>query len=116
VNAVAVPRRFAVIIPAEKLPLPSRATMALGVLLAVAVVALLATFPAVMRVASLVSEMAAVADTSASVIGRLRRKLAAPVFIVRVWSDVLEERRVSLLVLLVDRRASGPLMTAALRG
>jgi hypothetical protein len=51
-DAPAPANAVAVIVPAEKLPLASRATIALAVLVLVAVVALLATFPAVEMVAS----------------------------------------------------------------
>jgi hypothetical protein len=61
----ALPVRAAVIVPALKLPEPSRATMALTVLALTAVVALLLTFPAVEIVASLVSTMPALALMSA---------------------------------------------------
>ena len=59
VAVVALPLRAAVIVPALKLPLASRATMVDAVLALVAVVALLATLPAVLIVASLLSAMAA---------------------------------------------------------
>ena len=59
------PVRFAVIVPAVKLPLASRATIALAVFAEVAVVAELLTFEAVEIVASLVSTMAADALMSA---------------------------------------------------
>ena len=54
---VTFPVRFAVIVPALKLPLASRATIADAVLSAVAVVAELLTFPLVAMVANLESEM-----------------------------------------------------------
>ena len=54
-----LPVKFAVIVPAEKLPLLSRATIAFAVFADVAVVAEFDTFPAVATVASLVSAMAA---------------------------------------------------------
>jgi hypothetical protein len=57
----------AVIVPAEKFPLASRATMALAVLAEVAVVAVLDTFPAVAMVASLLSSIPAAAAMSAAV-------------------------------------------------
>ena len=56
-----MPVRFAVIVPAVKLPLASRATIALAVFAEVAVVALFETFEAVEIVASLVSAMPALA-------------------------------------------------------
>lgn len=59
-----LPVMLAVIVPAEKLPLPSRATMALGVFVLAAVVAELETLPGVAMVASLVSTMAAPAAIS----------------------------------------------------
>ena len=62
---LAVPVKLAVIVPAEKFPLASRATMALAVLAFVAVVAELATFPVVLICASFVSTMAALAEMSA---------------------------------------------------
>ena len=65
VALVAFPSSDPVIDPAEKLPDASRDTMALAVLLLVAVVALLDTFPAVDIVASLVSTIPAVALISA---------------------------------------------------
>ena len=55
-------------VPAEKLPDPSRATMVLPVGLGVAVVAELATLPAVAIVASLVSPIPAVSEISSLVI------------------------------------------------
>jgi hypothetical protein len=58
----AVPFKLAVILFAEKLPIPSLATMVLDVLLAVAEVALLLTFPVVDIVAKLTSVMPAVPD------------------------------------------------------
>jgi hypothetical protein len=90
----ALPIRLAVIVPAEKLPDASRATMVELPAAEVAVVALLDTLPAVEIVASCVSRIPAVGDISAVVIGRLRRKLAAPVLIVRVRLDVLLESTV----------------------
>jgi hypothetical protein len=62
---VTFPVRFAVMVPAAKLPEPSRATIALFVFTAVAVVAELLTFPAVAIVASFVSTMPALALMSA---------------------------------------------------
>src|ERR1044071_8708149 len=62
---VTLPVRFAVIVPAEKLPDASRLTIAFAVLAFVAVVAELATLPAVLIVANLVSTIAAPAATSA---------------------------------------------------
>ena len=56
---LAKPVKLAVIVPAVKLPLASRATMADAVLASVAVVAELFTLPAVAMVANLVSTMAA---------------------------------------------------------
>ena len=67
----ACPVRLAVMVPAEKLPDASRATIALAVLALVAVVAELATLPVVEIVASLVSTIPAAADTSASTIREL---------------------------------------------
>jgi hypothetical protein len=94
VMEVAVPVRLAVIVPAEKLPDASRATIVELPAAEVAVVALLDTLPTVEIVASCVSRIPAVGDISAVVIGRLRRKLAAPVLIVRSWLDVLLESTV----------------------
>ena len=71
VAVVALPLKFAVMVPAEKLPDASRATMALAVLALVAVVAELATLPAVEIVASLLSVIPADADTSAFTIREL---------------------------------------------
>jgi hypothetical protein len=59
VALLARPVKLAVIVPALKLPLPSRATIADAVLSAVAVVAELLTLPAVAIVANLVSAIAA---------------------------------------------------------
>jgi hypothetical protein len=68
VAVVALPLRAAVTVPALKLPDASLATIALAVLVFVAVVAELDTFPAVAIVASFVSAIAAEALTSASTI------------------------------------------------
>ena len=54
---VALPLKLAVIVPAEKFPLPSLETIAFGVLESVAVVALLLTFPAVVMVERFESEI-----------------------------------------------------------
>jgi hypothetical protein len=54
-----LPVRFAVIVPAEKFPEPSRATIVLITLALLAVVAELETFPAVAMVANFVSAIAA---------------------------------------------------------
>jgi hypothetical protein len=62
---VTLPVRFAVIVPALKLPLASRATIADAVFASVAVVAELLTFPEVVIVANLVSAMAADVEISA---------------------------------------------------
>ena len=59
VTLVALPLKLAVIVPAAKLPLLSRDTMAEAVLELVAVVALLLTLPEVLIQASLVSTIAA---------------------------------------------------------
>ena len=64
-DPLTLPLTLAVIVAAEKLPLPSRATMALGVFVLAAVVAELETLPGVAMVASLVSTMAAPAAISA---------------------------------------------------
>ena len=68
---VTVPVRFAVIVPAEKLPDASRATIVLAVFVFVAVVAEFATLPAVLIVASLVSTIAAAGSTSVFTISEL---------------------------------------------
>ena len=68
------------IIPAAKSPLPFLKTIVLGVLTAVAVVALLETLPTVVIVASFVSTIAAVADTLLSSI--------APALIIGAAEDV----------------------------
>ena len=65
VAVLALPDKAAVTVPAVKLPLPSRATIALAVLELVAVVALLLTLPAVLIVSSLVSAIAAAEAMSA---------------------------------------------------
>ena len=65
VTVDALPANVAVIVPAAKFPLLSRATMVETVPELVAVVALLLTFPAVAMVASFVSTMAAEALMSA---------------------------------------------------
>ena len=62
---VTFPVRFAVIVPAVKFPLASRATIVDGVLSLVAVVAELLTLPVVAIVANLLSAMAAVKLMSA---------------------------------------------------
>src|SRR5579863_496229 len=64
VAVVALPFKFAVIVPALKFPDASRNTMVLGLLALVAVVAELATLPAVEIVANLVSTIAALGSTS----------------------------------------------------
>lgn len=70
---LASPVKEAVMVPAEKFPDPSRATMVLTVLLEVAVVAELATFPAVEITANFVSTMAALFETSAFTIDEVLR-------------------------------------------
>jgi hypothetical protein len=65
---LAVPVNDAVIVPALKLPDPSRATIALTVFALVALVAELDTFRAVEIVANFVSTMAAAGSTSLFVI------------------------------------------------
>src|SRR6266852_5015574 len=70
----AAPVKLAVIVPAEKLPDPSRDTMAFAVFALVAVVAELATFPAVLIVASFVSTIPAAGSTSALIINELDNK------------------------------------------
>jgi hypothetical protein len=65
---VTFPVRFPVIVPALKLPLASRATIALAVLLYVAVVAELLTLPPVSMVANLVSVIAAEGEMSSFII------------------------------------------------
>ena len=65
VAVAALPVRFAVIVPAVKLPLASRATIADAVFASVAVVAELLTLPEVAIVANLESTMAAEVEMSA---------------------------------------------------
>src|SRR4029434_977283 len=77
VAVVALPLKFAVIVPAAKLPDPSRKTMVFAVFALVAVVAEFATLPAVLIVASLVSTIAAAGSTSASIISELESKPVA---------------------------------------
>ena len=72
--ADAAPVKLAVIVPAEKFPEPSRATIALAVFALVAVVAELDTLSGVLMVASLVSTIAALALTSAFTINELDSK------------------------------------------
>ena len=60
----AAPMRLAITVPAEKLPDASRATIAFATLVLVAVVAELATLPAVLIVANFVSTIAAAGSTS----------------------------------------------------
>jgi len=67
----ALPDKLAIIVPAEKLPEASRATIVFGVLRLVAVVAELATLPAVVMVANLVSTIAAAGSTSAFTINEV---------------------------------------------
>ena len=69
--AEAAPERFAIIVPALKLPDASRSTIVFGVLRLVAVVAEFDTFPAVEIVASLVSTIPAAGSTSAFTIKEL---------------------------------------------
>src|SRR4029453_11658484 len=71
VAVVALPLKFALILPAPNLPIPSRKTIVFTVLVLVAVVAEFATLPAVLMVASLVSTIAAAGSTSASTISEL---------------------------------------------
>ncbi len=71
VAVVALPFKAAVIVPAEKFPAPSRNTIVFDVFVGVAVVAELATFPAVEIVASLVTTIAAPGATSAFTINEL---------------------------------------------
>src|SRR5580658_1357011 len=77
VAVVALPLKFAVIVPAEKLPELSRATIALGVLVLVAVVAEFATLPAVEIVANFESAIAAAGSISALTINELDNNPAA---------------------------------------
>jgi|SRR5579872_2884447 len=67
----AAPVKLAVIVPAEKLPDASRATIAFAVFALVAVVAEFATLPAVLIVASLLSVIAADDEISAFTINEL---------------------------------------------
>src|SRR5579863_7563997 len=73
----ALPVRLAMIVLAEKLPDASRATIVFGVLRLVAVVAELATLPAVLMVFNLVSTIPADADTSAFTINDVDKSPAA---------------------------------------
>src|SRR5207247_2342764 len=70
----AAPAKLAIMVPAVKLPDASRATIAFAVLRLVAVVAELATLPAVLIVANLVSTIAAAGSTSALTINELESK------------------------------------------
>ena len=74
----AAPVNAAVIVPAVKLPLASRATIADAVLALVAVVALLLTLPAVEMVLSLASAMAAEALISSLTITPAAMEVALP--------------------------------------
>ena len=78
---LALPVRFAVIVLAEKLPYPSRATMAEAVLADAAVVAELLTFSAVEIVSSFVSEIAALALMSAFTITPAAMAVALPTLV-----------------------------------
>ena len=69
--SAAAPIKLAIIVPAEKLPDASRATIALAVLRLVAVVAEFATLPAVEIVANFVSAIAAAGSTSAFTINEV---------------------------------------------
>jgi hypothetical protein len=71
VAVVALPLKLAVIVPAEKLPDESRATMSFAVFALVAVVAEFATLPAVLMVANLLSAIAAAGSISALTINEL---------------------------------------------
>src|SRR5664279_5003536 len=73
----AAPVKLAVMVPAAKLPDASRSTMVLGVLTLVAVVAELATLPAVLIVANFVSTIAAAGSTSAFTISDVDNNPAA---------------------------------------
>ena len=88
---LAVPVNAAVIVPASKLPLASRATIALAVFADAAVVAELLTFKAVEIVASLVSTMAADAFISALTIAPAVIDVAFP-------TDVIGPVRFALIV------------------
>jgi len=96
VAVAALPVRFAVMVPAEKLPDASRATIADAVLADAAVVAELLTFRAVEIVSSLVSAIAALALMSALTITPAAMAVAkdpvplpvtSPVRVI-VWSPV----------------------------
>ena len=96
VAVAALPVRFAVIVPALKLPDASRATIAEAVLADAAVVALLLTLSAVAMVSSFVSEIAALALMSALTITPAAMAVAkdpvplpvtSPVRVI-VWSPV----------------------------
>jgi len=71
VAVVALPDKFAVIVPAAKLPDESRATMSFAVFALVAVVAEFATLPAVEIVANFESVIAADDEISALTISEL---------------------------------------------
>jgi hypothetical protein len=88
---LAVPVKAAVIVPAVKLPEPSRATIALAVFADVAVVAELLTFKAVEIVASFVSTIAADALMSASTITPAAIEVALP-------TDVTSPVKLALVV------------------
>jgi hypothetical protein len=79
---LAVPVKAAVIVPAAKLPEASRATIALAVLAATAVVAELLTFNAVEIVASFVSAMPADALMSALTIAPAVIEVALPIDVI----------------------------------
>jgi hypothetical protein len=81
VAVAALPVRAAVIVPAVKLPLASRATIADAVFAEVAVVALFETFNAVEIVASLVSAIAADALMSASTMTPAAMLVALPTLV-----------------------------------
>jgi len=80
-DPLALPVRFAVIVPALKFPDASRATIADAVFAFVAVVAELLTLDAVEMVASLVSAMAALALMSALTITPAAIAVAFPVLV-----------------------------------
>ena len=80
-DPLTLPVRSAVIVPAVKLPLASRATIAEAVLAAVAVVAVFDTLPAVEIVASFVSTIPAAALMSASTMTPAAMLVALPTLV-----------------------------------
>lgn len=102
---VALPLNVPVIIPAEKLPDASRATIAFARLALFAVVAALATLPAVVRVASLLSDIAAPEAISALTINEVER---APDELLCTIPDVLNGKTVNELLSTASVRLTAP--------